>query len=94
MNFAAIESRLNAAVLEHVCDSVTLNGVAVRGEFIDNPAVTLGMLCDKPIFDLPAADAGAAPRGKTLVFKGVSYTVSLAHKEDANGWRKLELEKL
>lgn len=93
MTFADLQSRLNSAVLAVLGDSATLNGVAVVGRFIDDPAVTLGMLTDKPVFELPAADAGAAPRGKTLVFGGTSYTVSVAHKADSEGWRKLELDR-
>lgn len=92
MSFAALQSRVNAAVLAKICDTATLNGVEVIGRFIADPATALGMLCDKPVFDLPAADAGVSPRGKTLVFNGTSYTVSVAHKADSNGWRMLELD--
>lgn len=92
MSFATLQQRTNAAVLAKLGDSATLDSVAVVGKFIANPAITLGMLCDKPVFDLPAADAGATPRGKTLVVNGVSYKVSVAHKADSNGFRLLELD--
>lgn len=92
MSFATLQQRTNAAVLARLGDSATLDGVAVVGKFVSDPATTLGMLCDKPIFDLPAADAGVAPRGKTLVVNGNSYKVSVAHKADSNGFRMLELD--
>lgn len=92
IDFATLQARVNAVTLAHLGDSATLDGVAVRGTFVSDPATTLGMLCDKPIFDMPAADAGVAPRGKTLVVNGNSYKVSVAHKADSNGFRMLELD--
>lgn len=92
MSFAALQQRTNSAVLARLGDSATLDGVAVVGKFVSDPATTLGMLCDKPVFDLPAVNAGVTPRGKTLVVNGVSYKVSVAHKVDSNGFRLLELD--
>jgi len=92
MSFATLQQRTNAAALARLGDSATLDGVAVVGKFVSDPATTLGMLCDKPIFDLPAVDAGATPRGKTLVVNGNSYKVSVVHKADSNGFRILELD--
>lgn len=83
---------MNAAALAKLGDSAVFDGVSVIGRFIPNPAITLGILCEKPVFELAATSAGSSPRGKTLIVNGKTYTVSVPHKEDANGFKLLELD--
>ena len=74
-------------------DSATLNGVAVTGKFSNGFAGGLNnmMLGSNPTFELTDADAGSAPRGKTLVVGAESFTVREA-KPDGAGFTLFELE--
>lgn len=95
MTFAALQTRVNAAVSAKVAtDAATLDGVAVTGKFDDGTQSGLNnmMLGTNPTYTLPSASASSSSRGKTLVFDSVSYTVREV-KPDGNGWSLLELEK-
>lgn len=92
--FATLQSRVNAAVVATLLtDAATLNGVAVTGKFSNGSVSGLNnmMLGSNPTFDLTDADAGTAPRGKTLVIGAASYTVRES-KPDGTGFSLLELE--
>lgn len=94
MTFAALQSRVNAAVAEKLLtDAATLNGVAITGKFDNGSASGLSnmMLGSNPTFTCKTADAGSSSRGQTLVVDGVSYTVREV-KPDGTGISLLELE--
>lgn len=70
--FAALEARLNAAVMPRLSNAeATLNGVAVLGILepgFDNPTLDgFGEVGSSPRFILPAASVPAHPEGKALV---------------------------
>jgi hypothetical protein len=93
MTFGDLQSRVIATTNKRLGDSATLGGVAVSGIFHSTPAVTLGMMCENPVFVLFDADAAANYKGKALVVGGNHYVVSVAHKRDENGDRALQLDK-
>ena len=94
MTFAALQSRVNAAVAATLLtDAATLNGVAVTGKFANGNAAGLNnmMLGSNPTFTCTTAAAGSDARGKTLVVNSISYTAREA-KPDGAGFTLLELE--
>jgi hypothetical protein len=95
MTFAALQTRVNAAVAAKLLtDAATLNSVAITGKFSNGFAAALNiMLGTNPTFTCTTADAGTAPRGKTLVMNTISYIVREA-KPDGAGFTVLELEQV
>jgi hypothetical protein len=94
MTFAALQSRVNAAVAAKLLtDDATLDSVLITGKFANGSSAGLNnmLLGSNPTFTCTTADAGSTPRGKTLVVNSVNYTVREA-KPDGTGFSVLELE--
>lgn len=94
--FAALETRLNAAVFARLANaSATLAGVAVAAIFDNGYALgsvgALGMASSAPTLTLATASVPADPVGLAAVVGGVSYLVA-AHEPDGTGVSRLLLE--
>lgn len=96
MNFAALESRVNAACAAKLAtDVATLDGVAITGKFSNGSALGLNnmMLGSNPTFSCLDSSLPSDARGLMLVVGGASYTVREA-KPDGTGYTLLELEAI
>lgn len=96
MDWAALQTRVNSAALAAFGATITLNGVAVRGDFV-SPSNEIdldgAMVVDNvPQAIVASASVPAEPVGKTCVVAGVSYTVADA-RPDGYGLTRLLLER-
>lgn len=100
--FAALESRINAAIFKHLPNARGLvDGVAVDGLFDESyevAGVGIGMASTQPAFGVPTNILPADPVGVAVVVyqpDGVTvrgtYTVA-AHEPDGTGLSRLLLE--
>lgn len=93
VSFAALEQRVNAAVMAKLSDAATLDGVAVVGKFLDDSAMAFnGIYGEKPIFELDGID-GVDYRNKTLVVGVDSYVVRECKPNNRNQSTFLTLEQ-
>ncbi len=95
--FAALESRLNTAVLSRLSNAaVTVDGAEVNGIFdngYDLATVGLsGMASTQPTFTLSTSSVPASPVGTPVVVNGTNYLVA-AHEPDGTGISRLILER-
>lgn len=91
--FAALQSRVNAAVVAKVAtDAATLGGVAVTGKFGDAYVEQFGVAGSSPMFTLSDAEAAGAQQGSVLVHGGVNYTVG-SIQPDGSGMTRLLLQE-
>lgn len=90
--FATLETRLNAAVFQHLSNADALfGGSAVSGVFTAQPA-QFGPLADsRPTFQCASAAVGSDPRGQTLTVGAASYIVR-EYTHDGTGMCTLTLE--
>lgn len=94
MSFAALQSRVNAAVSAKLAtDEATLDGVAITGKFDNASLAGLNnmLLGSNPTFTCASSAAPLSSRGKTLAVNGSNYTVREI-KPDGTGMSLLELE--
>lgn len=94
--FAALEQRLNAAVMRRLANVVaTVDGVQVAGIFADPYALgqvgLAGIAATQPTLTLPTASLAAEPVGQTVTIGTAAYTVA-AHEPDGTGLSRLLLE--
>ena len=94
--FAALETRLNQAVFEHLSNTEsTLAGIAVPGIFDNGFALATvgpyGMASTQPTLTLPTAQVPANPVGLAVVVNSVGYLVA-GHEPDGTGISRLLLE--
>jgi hypothetical protein len=95
MTFAALQTRVNAAVAARVMtDAATLNSVPLKGKFDNGSASVLNMLGgSNPVFKCLEEDLlGVDPRSLPLIYSAVTYIVR-ENKPDGNGMTSLELDK-
>jgi hypothetical protein len=92
--FAALETRLNAAVVAHLANAEADfgGGVVVAGEFSNGYAAALGVAGTNPGFLGQSTDLAAVTRGSTVTISGTTYTV-VAIEPDGTGMTRLDLEK-
>lgn len=95
-SFAALETRVNAAVLARLANArVLLGGVDVDVIF-ENPSATagggLGMASTAPTVKLLTASVPANPVGQTFDVAGVTWEIA-DHDPDGTGWSVLVLER-
>lgn len=90
--FAALETRVSAAVLTHLANATAdLNGEAVDGMFEAVYSEAFGMVAGvASVFRL--ASSVAVADGDTLVVKAIPYTV-VGIEPDGHGITLLRLEK-
>lgn len=94
MTFAALQSRVNAAVAATLLtDAATLNSVAITGKFDNGYAASFGMDGTQPSFTCLSADASTAVRGTAFVHSAINYTVQ-GIEPDGAGMTRLVLEKV
>ena len=95
--FAALQTRLNAAVLARLANAyATLGGASVAGIY-DSPyarqtAGEYGMASTQPTLTVSSADAGSTPAGLAVVVNSLAYTVTHA-EPDGSGLTRLYLER-
>ena len=96
-HFAALENRLNTAVFAHLANTqATVDGIAVDAIY-DSPyslgtVGVYGMATSASMLTLPTAQVPEAYVGKSVVLKGVPYTIA-EHQPDGSGISRLFLEK-
>lgn len=89
--FAALEQRVNAAVMRRLANATgTLNGAAVSGVFRRSYAETLGMATTEPSFTM-LATTPATMQGATLVIGSETWRVRTV-EPDGTGMVRLGLE--
>lgn len=96
MDWSALQTRTNAAALAAFGQTVTLNSVAVQGDFqepfdrvqFDGAAAAAAA----PQVTMQSADVPQSPVGKSVVVGTVTYTVTEA-MPDGHGLTTLLLEK-
>ena len=92
--FAALETRVNAAVIAH-CANATADfgaGVTVEGVFQREYQEALGVAGNRPVFTALAADLPAITHRSTVCeINGADYTVMESHP-DGTGNTLLVLE--
>lgn len=95
MSWAALESRLNAAVLAVFGETVRVAGVDVQADFHEpDEAIDTGdgvAVCHVPRVVLLAKDLPAAPVGRPVIARGRAFTVADS-RQDGRGMAILELE--
>lgn len=94
--FAALESRLNGAVLKRLANATaTIGGAVVPGIFDNGYALgnvgMSGMASTQPVFTLNTDALAGEVVGKTIHVNGGSYLVA-AHEPDGTGMSRLLLE--
>lgn len=99
MNFAAIESRLNAACLAQLanCTATLDGGEVVSGIFEEPSAEAFGFVeGGKPTISCELGDVPGIKRGDALTITrnaiGTAYLVAGAPKPDETGWVVIPLE--
>ena len=96
-NFAALEARLNRAVLSHLSNVVaTVNALPVTAIFDSSSAIgsvgPYGMATTAPQLTIATASVPASPVGLPVVANGVNYLIA-EHMPDGTGISVLVLEK-
>lgn len=96
--FAALEARLNTAVLGRLSNAVvTVAGVEVAVIFDRTPAVggvgPLGMVTTSPEVSIATASVPADPVGQVLVMGTEQFSIA-AHEPDGTGMSRLLLEPI
>ena len=97
MNWAALQTRTNAATLAVFGEIVTLNGVAVQGDFCEpSDQVYLdgvSAVADVPQVVVASGDVPTNPYGKTVVARGRTFTIGDT-RPDGCGLTILRLESV
>lgn len=95
MSFAALQSRVNAAVLAKLSDvSATIGGVGgIAGKFDNAYVDPLGFSGSSPALTCASSDVSAAVQGTVVVVDAVNYTVA-AIKPDGTGMTRLLLQEV
>lgn len=95
MDWSALQTRTNAAVLAAFGEAITLNGVAVRGDFCEPSDLIhlegVSATANKPQIVVASSDVPASPVGKAVVARSRNYTVGDA-TPDGRGLTMLMLE--
>ncbi len=96
-NFAALETRLNTAVLSRLSnDTATINSALVTAIF-DTASVlaavgAYGMASTQPTLTVATADVPANPVGRPAVVNAIRYRIA-EHEPDGTGISRLLLER-
>lgn len=95
MSWSALQARTNRAVLRVFGGSITVNAVAVQGDFCEPGDVVymdgVAAVASQPIAVILTSDVPANPFGKTVVADSRNWTIGEA-KPDGRGMTNLMLE--
>lgn len=94
MPFAALQARVNSAVIAKLTDAATVAGNAVNGMFNNGFAESFSLAGAQPSLTCLSTDVATAVRGTAVVFNSINYTVAGAPQPDGVGFTKLMLEKV
>ena len=93
--FAALEQRLNSAVLQRTCNATVDFGAGELPAIFDDAAavgnVGIGMVTSQPSLQMLTASVPANPVEQTVTVRGNTYVVAM-HEPDGSGWSRLLLE--
>lgn len=93
MDWQALQARTNTAVLAAFGEAVTLNGVALQGDFCEDYAVgnvgSYGLATTQPALVLATPLVPANPVGLTCVARGTTYRVATAEADGCGMTRLL-----
>jgi hypothetical protein len=95
MSFAALNDRLNAAVVDRLGNAeATIGGSVVPGIWRQAYTETAGGMAagSSPVFDCMAAAVPSIARGNAVVIAAANYTV-VGIEPDGSGWVSLILQK-
>lgn len=95
MNWSTLEARTNAAALRVFGSAITVNAVALQGDFCE-PGDTVYLdgaaaVASQPVAVILTSDVPANPTDKTVVADGRNWTIAEA-KPDGRGMTNLMLE--
>ena len=95
MDWLALQTRTNVACMAAFGESITLNGVAVRGDYCEpaDPVYLDGVsaMANLPQVVVDSSDVPANPVGKTVVARTRTFTIGDA-RPDGRGLTNLFLE--
>lgn len=96
MLFAALQSRVNANVLQHLANArVSIGGAEVPGIFKNQAHVAMlgdGVASSSPVLTLASSAVPADPVDKTIEIDGIPYVIGAADP-DGTGLTRLTVEQ-
>lgn len=92
--FAAVEARINAAVVRHLANATAIfgGGAQVDGGFGNAYAEALGVSGSRPVFGALTSALSGVVVGNPVTISGIGYVVAEIHP-DGTGMTQLVLEK-